>query len=75
MYLCNFGIDVLTPQIFAILEYNIRYDIRHRGEFQLRDAMANLMQQDGLYACVVKGERYDIGIPREFIKTVARFGG
>ncbi|HIE26360.1 TPA: UTP--glucose-1-phosphate uridylyltransferase [Candidatus Poribacteria bacterium] len=74
MYFCNFGIDVLAPQIFEILEYNIRHDIRHRGEFQLREAMATLMQQDGLYACVVKGERYDIGIPQEFVKTVARFG-
>ncbi|MFQ6042646.1 MAG: sugar phosphate nucleotidyltransferase [Candidatus Poribacteria bacterium] len=74
MYLCNFGIDVLTPRIFEILEYNIRHDIRQRGEFQLRDAMETLMRQDGLYACVVKGERYDIGIPQEFVKTVACFG-
>jgi UTP--glucose-1-phosphate uridylyltransferase len=74
MYLCNFGIDILTPSIFAILEHNIRHDIRQRGEFQLRDAMATLMQEDGMYACIVKGERYDIGIPQEFVKTVARFG-
>ena len=74
MYLCNFGIDVLTPRIFEILEYNIRHDIRQREEFQLRDAMETLMRQDGLYACIVKGERYDIGIPQEFVKTVARFG-
>ncbi len=69
MYLCNFGIDILTSRIFEILEYNIRHDIRQRGEFQLRDAMETLMQQDGMYACVVKGERYDIGTPQEFIKT------
>jgi len=74
MYLCNFGIDVLTSRIFEILEYNIRHDIRQRGEFQLRDAMETLMQQEGLYACVVEGERYDIGVPQEFVKTVARFG-
>ena len=74
MYLCNFGIDVLTPRIFEILEYNIRHNIRQRGEFQMRDAMETLMQQDGLYACIVKGERYDIGIPQEFVRTVARFG-
>jgi UTP--glucose-1-phosphate uridylyltransferase len=74
MYLCNFGIDVLTPRIFEILEYNIRHNIRQHGEFQLRDAMETLIQREGLYACVVKGERYDIGIPQEFVKTVACFG-
>ncbi len=73
MYLCNFGIDVLTPRIFDILEYNIRNNIRLRGEFQLRDAMETLMQKDGMYACLVKGERYDIGTPQEFVKTVANF--
>jgi len=74
VYLCNFGIDVLTPRIFDILEYNIRNNIRLRGEFQLRDAMETLIQKDGMYACLVKGERYDIGTPQEFVKTVANFG-
>ena len=36
--------------------------------------METLMQQDGMYACVVKGERHDIGTPQEFIKTITSFG-
>jgi len=73
-YLCNFGIDVLTPRIFEILDYNIRNDIRLRGEFQLRDAMETLMEKEGMYARLVAGERYDIGTPQEYVKTVANFG-
>ena len=74
MYLCNFGIDVLTPGITDILDYNIKNDIRQRGEFQLRDAMETLIENEGLYAYEVNGQRYDIGVPEEFIKTVATFG-
>lgn len=74
MYLCNFGIDVLTPEIMDILDYNIKNDIRQRGEFQLRDAMETLIEKEGLYAYEVNGQRYDIGVPEEFIKTVTTFG-
>ena len=73
-YLCNFGIDVLTPEILHIIGYNIRNNIRHRGEFQLRNAMETLMEREGLYAYEVQGQRYDIGIPEEFIRTVMSFG-
>lgn len=74
-YLCNFGIDVLTPRIFEILAYNIRNEVRQRGEFQLRDAMETLMKKEGMYACLVEGERYDIGTPQEYVKTIANFAG
>jgi UTP--glucose-1-phosphate uridylyltransferase len=73
-YLCNFGIDVLTPEILHIIGYNIRNNIRHRGEFQLRNAMEMLMEREGLYAYEVNGQRHDIGIPEEFIRTVISFG-
>lgn len=73
-YLCNFGIDVLTSEILHIMGYNIRNNIRHRGEFQLRNAMETLMEREGLYAYEVDGQRYDIGIPEEFIRTVMGFG-
>jgi len=74
MYLCNFGIDVLTPEILHIIGYNIRNNIRHRGEFQLRNAMETLIEGEGLYAYKIHGQRYDIGIPEEFIRTVISFG-
>lgn len=73
-YLCNFGIDVLTSGIFDVIGYNIRNNIRQRGEFQLRDAMETLMEREGLYAYEVDGQRHDMGIPEEFIRTVVSFG-
>jgi len=72
-YLCSFGIDVLTSEILDIIGYNIKNDIRHSGEFQLRNAMETLMEQEGLYAHEVDGQRYDIGIPEEFIRTIVNF--
>lgn len=74
MYLCNFGIDVLTSEIFDVIGHNVRNNVRQRGEFQLRDAMETLMEREGLYAYEVDGQRYDIGIPEEFVRTVASFG-
>ena len=65
---------MLTSDILHIIGYNIRNNIRHRGEFQLRNAMETLMEREGLYAYEVHGQRYDIGIPEEFIRTVTSFG-
>ena len=63
------------PQgIFDVIGYNIRNDVRQRGEFQLRDAMEALMESQGLYAYEVEEQRYDIGIPEEFIRAVVGFG-
>ncbi len=73
MYLCNFGLDVLTPGIFEILEYQISHGLRSHGEIQLRDAMARLIEEDGMIAWQVRGERHDIGIPEEWLKTIAIF--
>jgi len=73
MYLCNFGIDVLTPKLLDILDYNVKNDIRSRGEFQLRDAMGTLIEHEGLFAYEVDGQRYDIGVPEEFAKTITAF--
>jgi UTP-glucose-1-phosphate uridylyltransferase len=36
--------------------------------------MDELRRREGLYACVVEGERYDIGTPKEFVKTVVGYG-
>ena len=73
-YLCTFGIDALTPSIFDILGYNIKNEIKNRGEIQLRDAMNELGKSEGMYACIVEGERFDIGTPQEYLKTVVGYG-
>lgn len=62
-YLCNFGIDLLTPLLFDILDYNYRHRIVTHGEIQLRDAMAEMIKQEGMSGYRVAGQRYDTGNP------------
>ena len=73
-YLCNFGIDLLTPLLFDILDYNYRHRIVTHGEIQLRDAMSAMIKQEGMSGYRVAGQRYDTGNPRELLRTVNAFG-
>lgn len=72
-YLCNFGIDLLTPLLFDILEHHYRNTIVTHGEIQLRDAMAELIRREGMDGYRVAGQRYDTGNPQELLKTVLAF--
>lgn len=57
----NFGVVgryILTPQIFSLLA-NTGAD--SRGEIQLTDAIAKLMQHEAVYAWLFDGVRYDCG--------------
>ena len=73
-YLCNFGIDLLTPLLFDILDYNYKHQILTHGEIQLRDAMTEMIRQEGMYGYRVPGKRYDTGNPQELLNTVNAFG-
>lgn len=73
-YLCNFGIDLLTPLLFDILDYNYKHQILTHGEIQLRDAMSEMIRQEGMYGYRVAGKRYDTGNPQELLRTVYAFG-
>ncbi len=73
-YLCHFGIDLLTPLLFDILDYNYRNQILTHGEIQLRDAMAEVVKQEGMFGYRVAGSRYDTGNPQELLRTSYTFG-
>ena len=73
-YLCNFGIDLLTPLLFDILDYNYKHRIVTHGEIQLRDAMSEMIKQEGMSGYRVAGQRYDTGNPQELLRTVNAFG-
>ena len=73
-YLCNFGIDLLTPLLFDILDYNYKHRIVTHGEIQLRDAMTEIIKQEGMHGYRVAGQRYDTGNPQDLLKTVNAFG-
>ena len=60
-YLCFFGMHVLTPTIFAILEDLIASASDQRGVW-LADALTRLAQQEQYLALEMKDLRYDIGV-------------
>jgi UTP--glucose-1-phosphate uridylyltransferase len=56
-YLCFFGMHVLTPLIFQILEKNMPHA---NGNLTLTASLQELSRQDKYLALEVKGSRYDI---------------
>lgn len=72
-YLTVFGQYVIKPELFDLLESNIRNNVRERGEFQLTSALDRLRQIDGFNGLVVDGRRFDIGIPDYYLETLQVF--
>jgi len=72
-YLCYFGIDLLPPKIFQILEDNYKNNVRTKGELQLRDAMGTLMHEEVMYGLRVDGKRHDTGMPEPYADTIKVF--
>ena len=72
-YLTVFGQYVIKPELFDLLETNIRNNVRERGEFQLTSALDRLRQIDGFNGLVVDGRRFDIGIPEHYLETLQVF--
>jgi UTP-glucose-1-phosphate uridylyltransferase/mevalonate kinase len=72
-FLSVFGIYILTPRVFDYLEENIAHNIRERGEYQLTSCLDQVRQYDGFSGYVVKGRRFDIGLPDSYRQTVIDF--
>ena len=72
-YLTVFGQYIIKPEVFDILENNIRNNLRERGEFQLTSALDRLRQTDGFLGLVIDGRRFDIGIPEHYLETLQEF--
>ena len=65
-FLTVFGMYVLVPEIFDYLEENITHSLRERGEFQLTSCLDKLRKEDNFSGYVVKGSRFDIGVPEAY---------
>jgi UTP-glucose-1-phosphate uridylyltransferase/galactokinase len=72
-YLTVFGQYVLKPKIFEFLEEAIAHNMREKGEFQLTSHLDKLRQEDGFVGFVVRGKRFDIGVPQAYRDTVTYF--
>jgi UTP-glucose-1-phosphate uridylyltransferase/mevalonate kinase len=72
-YLTVFGLYIIKPGIFDILEDNIRNNVRERGEFQLTSALDRLRREDGFYGLIMDGARFDIGMPDAYLESLNQF--
>lgn len=69
-----FGMHALAPSIYDILEEMIRNDVRDSGEFQLTRAQEIQREREGYLALEVEhAERFDFGIPDDFVKSLVAF--
>ena len=69
-----FGMHLLSPSIYDVLEYMIRDDVRDGDEFQLTHAQELQRQQEGYLALeITAAERFDFGTPEDYVDSLGRF--
>ena len=73
-YLGWFGMHLLAPSIYDILEEMIRDDTRDGGEFQLPRAQEIQRERHGYLALeMLDAQRFDFGVHDDFLASVAAF--
>jgi UTP--glucose-1-phosphate uridylyltransferase len=60
-YLCFFGMHVLTPAVFEILEQLVRDNVRELGLIQLTTALNLLAGRERYLALETRGSRFNMG--------------
>jgi len=71
-----FGLHLLTPSIYDVLEEMIRGDVRDHGEIQLTRAQEIVRAREGMLALeMVAAERFDFGTPDDYVCGLRRFRG
>lgn len=69
-----FGMHLLAPSIYDVLDEMIRNNVRDNGEFQLTRAQEILRQREGYLALEMTGaRRFDFGVPDDFVASVQAF--
>jgi UTP--glucose-1-phosphate uridylyltransferase len=69
-----FGMHLLAPSIYTILDEMIRNNLRDNGEFQLTRAQEIQRQREGYLALeMTNAERFDFGVPDDFVASVQAF--
>lgn len=61
-YLCFFGMHVLTPTVFDLLDDLVQRDVREGGQIQLTTALNALARREKYLALETKGARYNLGV-------------
>ena len=68
-YLCYFGMHVLTPSIFALLDDAIGRHDGETGQTQLTPALDALARGETYLALEAKGTRHNLGVKYGFLET------
>ncbi len=68
-YLCFFGMHVLTPRVFEILQEIMTAPPAPGGQYQLTPALQRMAQEGRYLALEVAGTRYDIGTRYGLLQT------
>jgi UTP--glucose-1-phosphate uridylyltransferase len=61
-YLCFFGMHVLTPVIFELLDALVRDNVRELGQIQLTTALNELARREKYLALETRGSRFNLGV-------------
>ncbi len=59
-YLCFFGMHVLTPTVFELLDELVHKNVRELGSIQLTTALNRLAQRERYLALETRGSRYNL---------------
>lgn len=69
-----FGMHLLSPGIYEVLDEMIRYNLRDHGEFQLTRAQEIQRQRQGYLALeMTSARRFDFGVPDDFVASLQAF--
>jgi UTP--glucose-1-phosphate uridylyltransferase len=61
-YLCFFGMHVLTPSVFELLDDLVRENVRELGQIQLTTALNALARRERYLALETRGSRFNLGV-------------
>jgi UTP--glucose-1-phosphate uridylyltransferase len=61
-YLCFFGMHLLTPAVFELLDDMVRRDVRELGSIQLTTALNALSRRERYLALETRGARFNLGV-------------
>lgn len=65
------GRYLFTPEIFACLKET---ELDHRGEVQLTDGIARLLQRESVYIHQFSGKQFDCGSKLGYLKAIVEYG-
>ncbi len=68
-YLCFFGMHLLTPTVFDLLDELVASDQRELGQIQLTTALNILAQKERYLALETRGSRFNLGIKFGFVEA------